>query len=95
MAVSPQDVFRLDQSELDIVEKMESRIDKQLRSQCGKECISVRMSAKDFPNRRVRNELMRRYKMAGWEVEFLPCSIDGEKPGFRFYPEEGRAYLVL
>jgi hypothetical protein len=75
MAISPQDVA-LSSEELTSVEEIERAIDAYLhKNYVQGSSISPRLdsklSNKVTASQRVRNELLRRYKAAGWEVNSM------------------------
>lgn len=76
MALKKGDIMRqLSADHASEVERLEKMIDQKLAEDYAGRRISISLSG--FPHERVRQELTRRYKEAGWRIKFDDDQRDG------------------
>jgi len=86
MAISPADAMKITPEEKDAVDRIEAEIDRRLldhyQASLQKECWIE--SSKLGKTPRMREEVVRRFKQAGWIVEFISDQRDGD--AYKFVP---------
>jgi hypothetical protein len=82
VAITPNEAFATDEQERKLIAKLEAEIDLKLKEDCGKWGQGI-VTLNHTATKRIREEIMRRYREAGWHVEYHDNQFDGASLTFR------------